>query len=89
MQEHVVAAMLAAGFPVSQQEIDTFLDDLNKIKAVKSIQSTPREQLKLKKHGMSEDQLLEEQEKLIASAKDIAVVLRPEERLEDDKEEYD
>jgi arsenate reductase-like glutaredoxin family protein len=81
--------MRNSNFPVDQAEIESFLNDLNTLKAVIHTQSTPKEQLKLKKHGMSEDQLIEAQELLLASAQDNAIISKDEESLEQDSEEYD
>ncbi|OMJ70217.1 hypothetical protein SteCoe_31846 [Stentor coeruleus] len=82
--EHVISAMTHLNFAMDSNEITTFLEELEKLKALK-----PKEQLKLKKHGVSEDQLLEEQEKLFASANEFNLNIEKKEILEEDKEDYD
>jgi down-regulator of transcription 1 len=90
MPDHIISALNACNFPIDPQEIAVFLESLEKAKAVSFIQTKPKEQIKLRQHGMTDDQLLEEQEKLLASAGQSMMMLpKADENLEEDEENYD
>ncbi|CAG9321110.1 DR1 [Blepharisma stoltei] len=82
--DNVFAALESMHFPINKEELEKEIAAYEDMKSNK-----PSLQLKLQKSGKSHDELIEEQEKLLASAQQNSQAEEREIKMTEDVDEYD